>query len=48
MFVRLDHSVERHSYASTNMVRRAADSPVGWQALASHVSGVVCRVGEGE
>lgn len=33
-----------HSYASTNMVRRAPDSALGWQALASHVSGTRCVV----
>lgn len=35
-----------HSYASTNMVRRAQESPVGWHALASHVSGTQCVVRE--
>lgn len=31
----------RHGYASSNLLERAA-SPLGWRALSSHVSGVVC------
>lgn len=33
----------RHSYVSSNLVRRAPGAPLGWQALASHVSGVRCE-----
>lgn len=32
----------RHSYASSNLLRRAAGTPHGWQALSSHVSGDQC------
>jgi hypothetical protein len=32
----------RHRYASSNLLRRAPDSPLGWQALSSHVSGDSC------
>jgi hypothetical protein len=31
----------RHGYASSNLLERTA-SPLGWQALSSHVSGVAC------
>ena len=32
----------RHSYASSNLLRRTAGAPLGWQALSSHVSGDQC------
>lgn len=32
----------RHGYASSNLLKRAADAPLGWRALMSHVSGVAC------
>jgi hypothetical protein len=32
----------RHSYTSSNLLRRAAGAPHGWQALSSHVSGDQC------
>ena len=32
----------RHGYVSSNLLQRAADSPLGWRALSSHVSGVGC------
>ena len=32
----------RHSYASSNLLVRAADAPLGWRALSSHVSGATC------
>ena len=32
----------RHGYTSSNLMRRAADSPLGWRALSSHVSGIGC------
>ncbi len=32
----------RHRYASSNLLRRAPNSPLGWQALSSHVSGDTC------
>ncbi|HSN73273.1 MAG TPA: nuclear transport factor 2 family protein [Steroidobacteraceae bacterium] len=32
----------RHGYVSSNLLRRAEDSPLGWRALSSHVSGVGC------
>ncbi len=32
----------RHSYTSSNLLERAADAPLGWRALSSHVSGVGC------
>ncbi|MBL9097728.1 MAG: nuclear transport factor 2 family protein [Alphaproteobacteria bacterium] len=32
----------RHGYASSNLLKRAADTPLGWRALMSHVSGVAC------
>jgi hypothetical protein len=32
----------RHSYASSNLLQRAPEAPLGWRALFSHVSGVVC------
>jgi len=32
----------RHSYASSNLLTRAADAALGWRALSSHVSGVEC------
>lgn len=32
----------RHSYVSSNLLRRAPDNPLGWRALSSHVSGDAC------
>ena len=32
----------RHGYASSNLLKRAADAPLGWRALYSHVSGDAC------
>jgi hypothetical protein len=32
----------RHRYASSNLLRRAPNAPLGWQALSSHVSGETC------
>ena len=32
----------RHSYVSSNLLRRAPGTPLGWRALSSHVSGVSC------
>lgn len=32
----------RHSYASSNLLTRAPDAPLGWRALYSHVSGDAC------
>ncbi len=32
----------RHSYASSNLLERAPQSPNGWRALSSHVSGDQC------
>ena len=32
----------QHSYVSTNLVQRAQHTDLGWQALASHVSGLTC------
>ncbi len=33
----------RHVYASSNLLERAGDAPLGWRALSSHVSGVECK-----
>lgn len=33
----------RHGYVSSNLLRRAPGSALGWQALSSHVSGVHCQ-----
>lgn len=35
----------RHRYTSSNLLKRAPDSELGWQAHASHVSGVRCEDG---
>ncbi len=32
----------RHNYVSSNLLRRAPGTVLGWQALSSHVSGVSC------
>jgi hypothetical protein len=32
----------RHGYASSNLLKRAPDSALGWRALSSHVSGDAC------
>jgi Domain of unknown function (DUF4440) len=32
----------RHTYVSSNLLRRTPSAPHGWQALSSHVSGVSC------
>lgn len=32
----------RHVYASSNLLERAKDAPLGWRALSSHVSGAEC------
>jgi hypothetical protein len=32
----------RHGYASSNLLTRAPNAPLGWQALSSHVSGDAC------
>ncbi|WP_417610046.1 DUF4440 domain-containing protein [Parasphingorhabdus sp.] len=38
-----DGSTCLHSYASSNLLRRAEATKAGWQALSSHVSGVECN-----
>lgn len=34
----------QHSYVSSNLLRRAPGTALGWQALSSHVSGDACAV----
>lgn len=31
-----------HSYTSSNLLERAPETPTGWRALSSHVSGIGC------
>ena len=33
----------RHEYFSSNLLRRAPETDLGWQALNSHVSGIGCE-----